>query len=99
MTNYERQRLFRERHPGYYNKYNARQRQQTEQVKQKMAALSRAAIEAELAAQAAAAAAAAAPATTQLMLPAPAEPLIIPGMNTLEGIRQHDAQAVAIARE
>jgi hypothetical protein len=52
MSNVERQRLFRERHPGYFNKYKAPLRASMKAAK--------AALVAEAVAQAAAAAAAAA---------------------------------------
>jgi hypothetical protein len=77
MSNAERQRRFRASHPGYNKKYNRRPNaEETRRIKQRI-------LEA-FAAKAAEAAAKAAAAKPQLLLPAPAEPIIIPGMNTIE---------------
>ena len=67
MSNAERQRLFRERNPGYYGRLHRRRRAEGE---------------ARLAAMAAAAAAAPARAVP-LMLPAPVEMPLFPGLNTI----------------
>jgi hypothetical protein len=67
MSNAERQRNFRKRNPGYYGRLHARRRS---------------GIRASLAAQAAAEMAAPAPAAV-LMLPAPVEMILIPGMNVI----------------
>jgi hypothetical protein len=85
MTNAQRQRRFRERHPGYYGRLHARRR-----------AGGKAAVERyRVAMQAAAAAAAqAAPARREpLALPAPAERIEIPGMTTIPAIAAIPAPA------
>ena len=69
MSNVERQRRFRERNPGYYGRFHARQR---------------AAIDASIQPKRLAAAQqAAVPQRQLLMLPAPVELLEIPGLNAI----------------
>jgi hypothetical protein len=70
VSNAERQRRFRQRHPGYSRRYKAARKER---------------VNAYLAARAAEAAAIA-PRPQQLALPAPVEMLIIPGMNTIEAM-------------
>ncbi len=72
MSNTERQRQFRERNPGYYGRLHRKRKD----------ALKYGTYEAYLAAEAAAAAQPALPQKQPLMLPAPVEPLILPGINT-----------------
>ena len=69
MSNTERQRRFRKRNPGYYGRLHAKRR---------------AAVRASVAAQAAQAAVTFAPARAEpLMLPAPVEQVVIPGVNAI----------------
>jgi hypothetical protein len=79
MSNNERQRRFRASHPGYFNKYNGRRKAMRKAAKEK----NRAMMAALAAAEAEKARAAAAIPAMSLMLPAPAEIPIIPGMNTI----------------
>jgi hypothetical protein len=79
MSNGERQQRFREANPGYYARLHARQRSAWK------AAAKRRRMEAALAA--------AAPKPEPLMLPAPAEPIEIPGMNTIAAIPTTQAPA------
>src|SRR5687767_10347705 len=74
MSNAERQRKFRESHPGYFRKYHARKRAMAKAVRARMLA------EAQAAADAAKAARATRP---LLMLPAPVELPVIPGLNSI----------------
>lgn len=84
MDNGERQRLFRERNPGYYGRLHA---------KRNAAAKAAAA---QLRAQAQALAETPEP----LALPAPAVPIEIPGMTTIPTKQEiHAAQAVAVTRD
>jgi hypothetical protein len=81
MSNAERQRRFRASHPGYNKKYNRRPNaEETQRIKQRILEAF-AAKAAEAAAKEALNAAASKP---QLLLPAPAETIIVPGMNTIE---------------
>jgi hypothetical protein len=70
MSNTERQRQFRLRNPGYYNKYNARRSAIYKGAKARIEAM-------------AAADAAAAPAPAPLALPAPAVVPVLPGLNAI----------------
>jgi hypothetical protein len=70
MSNAERQRLFRERNPGYYGRLHARQR-----ARVKALAAQRAAVAQLLAVK-----------PTPLMLPAPVVIPVIPGLNAIAAI-------------
>ena len=74
MSNTERQRLFRERNPGYYGRLHAKRRA-------KIAALH---------AERVSAAQMVAVKREPLMLPAPVETIQIPGMTTIEAIRARE---------
>ncbi len=76
MSNIERQRRFRERHPGYYDRYHASRRARikangaamamaTETVAEKVQPVALPAM------------------VVRLALPAPVETIVIPGMNTI----------------
>jgi hypothetical protein len=80
-SNLERQRLFRLRHPGYFNKYNARRSAMGKEVKEKMRAM--------------AAAMSAMDNHQQLMVPAPVQTIEIPGMNTISPISMNSQFSVA----
>ena len=68
VSNFERQRQFRERNPGYFNKYNARRRAAAEATRAKIQEEARAmALQGE-----------------PLMLPAPVVTVEIPRMNTID---------------
>ena len=77
MSNVERQRRFRERNPGYYNRYNARHKVNHQEA---AAAWEAAMAQAQAAEEAQAKRATAGP----LMLPAPAVIPVLPGINTIE---------------
>jgi hypothetical protein len=87
MTNAERQRQFRESHPGYFGRYRVNHRK---------------AVAAAKAALAAANAAANAAATTDApMLPAPGEMPVIPAMNVIAAppfLTLHPHQALSLAK-
>jgi len=85
MSNVERQRQFRKRHPGYFSKYKA--------VAQNARKAARAAWAAEAAA--ATASAASAEAASPLMLPAPAEIPVIHGLIAIAGIHTPAAPKAA----
>jgi hypothetical protein len=80
IPNVERQRQFRERNPGYYRKYYARKRSIRLAAVAQMKALALAAAEAPVHAE-------------PLMLPAPAERIILPGLNAIPTREQLAAQA------
>jgi hypothetical protein len=86
LSNAERQRMFLERHPGYYRRLRAKRRAE------------------ELALSAAQAAAAAAPARREpLMLPAPVEMPLFPGINeipaTLDALRESARVSLPLSNE
>src|SRR5690242_9053596 len=90
MSNYERQVKFRQNHPGYFNKYNARRQAAT----RAMRALRNAGMMAPVVTEGAAPAPMATPAplaipmpAQRLMLPAPVEAIILPGLKTLQTLR------------
>jgi hypothetical protein len=86
IPNVERQRQFRERNPGYYRKYYARKKSI------RLAAVAQR--KALALANAAPAAAEVVPAFAEpLMLPAPVEPLVLPGLNAIPTREQLAAQA------
>src|SRR5687768_6859203 len=79
MSNTERQRKFRQSHPGYFRKYYAPKRAARKRADREIRAMLLAQAKAE-----AEAAAAASPATHPLlMLPAPVEVPVIPGLNAI----------------
>ena len=84
-SNAERQRQFRRRNPGYYKKYYVSKRARVEAAKRQAQALMLAQAEADT--QLARAAA------PPLMLPAPVEPVVIPGMTTIPATPADDAPA------
>src|SRR3954453_12308703 len=78
VSNTERQRQFRERHPGYYARLQAQRRAPLKALRAKLEAEKRERFAAELAALAVK--------REPLMLPAPVETIEIPGMNTIGAI-------------
>jgi hypothetical protein len=79
MSNCERQRLFRERNPGYYQRLHAKRRALEKPVVEAMLAEARAM----------------ATKREPLMLPAPAVPIEIYGINSIP--TRSDAEAVAVS--
>ena len=77
MSNAERQRRFRENHPGYYARLQAQRRAPLKAARAKVMAML---------AEAHAAEAAKAVKREPLMLPAPVETIEIPGMTTIAAI-------------
>jgi hypothetical protein len=80
MSNTERQRRFRERNPGYYQRLHARARARVK----------------EMVAQRAAIAQLLAVKPLPLMLPAPVEVPVIPGMNTILATPAPERVAVSL---
>jgi hypothetical protein len=78
LSNAERQRLFRQRHPGYFNNYRSRQKAIADAARAGHLAQCQAQFAAQLAAEAEAQASAS---REPLMLPAPAEAIVLPGLN------------------
>ena len=76
MSNIERQRRFRERHPGYYGRYHANYRAR---IKANVVAIAMATETMGETVQPLALP----PMVVRLALPAPVETIVIPGMNTI----------------
>jgi hypothetical protein len=74
ISNTERQRRFRARNPGYFNKYNARRRGNPEATRAYLAAI----------VQTAEATVAAAATPSPLLLPAPVQLPLFPGLNLID---------------
>ena len=87
MSNAERQRLFRQRHPGYYQRLHARTRAQAKAgaalILAELAAAEQVAV--QVAVEQVVPEQVAVPVARRelLMLPAPAEALVIPGVNAV----------------
>src|SRR3989442_7384483 len=86
MSNAERQRRFREDHPGYYARLQAQRRGPLKAARAKIKAMQAELFAAELAAAAAK--------REPLLLPAPVEMIEIPGMNTIGAIPLREELAV-----
>ncbi len=76
MSNTERQRRFRRDHPGYYQRLHAKRRAQERAALAAMASATETMAEKALPAM-----------PVRLALPAPVEPIVIPGMNTIGEMR------------
>jgi hypothetical protein len=88
MSNIERQRRFRKRHPGYFQRIHAKNRAALKAHAEQMALAQQAAHAALIAQEA--------EQRQPLMLPAPVETIEIPGMTTIgEAIRSGEAIEVS----